>query len=86
MSPDDYSGLTRTYSSTPIQAFQDIKTRLNDAYAAVDVSTDALKKHASCETASAEAVLTRACSDMNQLHEELNALINDLQGVQDEKA
>jgi len=82
---DDYSGLSRAYTTAPVRAFNDIQHRLKDAYAAVDVAADALIKQNSIESDNAEIVLKNTCVDMYQLFKEVEALAEELdKGVDDE--
>lgn len=85
MKQDQYSGLSRTYSTAPVRAVDDIFFRLEDIYAAVDVATDALKKHQSCETESVEIVLTRTSAELYQLQQEVKALQAMLNGGADDE-
>lgn len=84
---DDYSGLSRAYSTAPVRAISDIEHRLHDAYAAVDVAADALIKQNSIESDNAERVLKNTSTDMYQLLQEVKLLAEELnKGADDEQA
>lgn len=82
---DDYSGLSRAYTTAPGRAIQEILFSVDELYAAVDVSADALKKHQACETESVEVVLTRASRELYQLQQEVKTLLNQLEGGADDE-
>lgn len=82
---DDYSGLSRAYSTAPERAIQEIFFRVEELYATVDVASDALKKHQSCETENVEIVLTRASRELYQLQEEVKHLSKQLEGGADDE-
>lgn len=80
MMQDQYNGLTRVYTTAPVRAIHELMFRLEDLYAMADVSTDALKKHKSCETESIEIVLTRTTTELYRLQQEVKALFEMLDG------
>lgn len=85
MKQEEYSGLARAYATAPALAVQKIGHQIEETYALIDVSTDALKKHQGCATASAETVLTRAAHELHVLGEEVKALYGYLdRGGRDE--
>lgn len=85
MMQDDYSGLSRAYSTAPVRAISDIEHRLQDAYAAVDVATGAIIKQNSIESANAETVLKNTVADMWVLLQEVKHLTKQLEeGSSDE--
>ncbi|MGB1258151.1 MAG: hypothetical protein ACPG51_19925 [Thiolinea sp.] len=85
MMQDDYSGLTRAYTTAPVLAIDDIQHRLKDANAAVDVAADAIIKQNSIESDNAETVLKNTVADMWVLLQELKHLTKQLKEGSDDE-
>ena len=77
---DNYSGLSRAYTTTPVLAIDDIRHRLKNIHATVDVTADALIKQSSIESENAEIVLKNTVAGIWILYQEVKHLTKQLEG------
>lgn len=85
MMHDDYSGLSRAYSTAPDRAIRDLSDRIHELHSTVDVASAALKHHAAMGTESIETVLSRASRELWELQQETEYLLKQLEGGADDE-